>query len=72
MKWIVLVFLLITIFQIGYGGQPNLPYAHIQLEKATSSYQLSSVSQWHVHIRAVVFHTLHRGQIDTILCPLIS
>ena len=30
------------------------------------------VLQWHLHSRAVVFRTLHRGQIDTRLCPLIS
>ena len=39
---------------------------------SSSSYQQASVSQWHAHSRAVVFHTLHRGQRDTILCPLIS
>ena len=38
-----------------------------------SSYSLPSyVYRWHAHSRAVVFHTLHRGQIDTRLCPLIS
>ena len=30
------------------------------------------MSQWHAHSRAVVFHTLHRGQRDARLCPLIS
>ena len=29
------------------------------------------MSQWHAHSRAVVFHTLHRGQRDTWLCPLL-
>ena len=28
-----------------------------------------SVSQKHAHIRVVVFHTLHRGLRNTILCP---
>ena len=32
----------------------------------------TSVSLWHAHSRAVVFHTLHIGQINTRLCPLIS
>ena len=30
------------------------------------------MSQWHAHSRSVVFHTLHRCQRDTILCPLTS
>ena len=40
---------------------------------STSSYSRpASVSQWHAHSRAVVFHTLHRIQRDTILCSVIS
>ena len=38
----------------------------------SSSSLPASVSQWHMHSRAVVFHTLYRGQIDTRLCPLIN
>ena len=38
----------------------------------SSSSQLASVSWWHVHSRAVVVQNLHRGQRDTLICPLIS
>ena len=34
--------------------------------------QPASVSRCHAHSRPVVFHTLHRDQRDTRLCPLIS
>ena len=48
-------------------------YIHFALMYMTSSssYRPVSVSRWHAHSRAVVFHTLHRGQQDTIFCPLI-
>ena len=36
-----------------------------------SSSQPVSVSQWCAHSRAVVFHTLHRGQRDTSLYPYL-
>ena len=42
-------------------------------DKWFSSYSTWTVSmyQWRVHSRAVVFHTLHRGQGYTILCPYL-
>ena len=36
---------------------------------STYSYRMFSVSQCRVNSRVVVFHTLHRGQRDTRLCP---
>ena len=33
------------------------------------SYRTVSVSERHTHIRAVVFHTLHRNIKNTQLCP---
>ena len=36
-----------------------------------SSYRPVSVSWWYAHSRAVVFHTLYRGQRDTRLCPYL-
>ena len=38
---------------------------------SSSSYQTAFVSRWHAHSSAVVFYTLHIGQRDIILCPLI-
>ena len=35
------------------------------------SYKPVSVYLWLAHIRAVVFHTLHRGQRDTRICPYL-
>ena len=29
------------------------------------------MSQWHAHNRVVMFHTLHRGQRDTLICPYL-
>ena len=37
----------------------------------SSSYLPAPLSRWHVHSRVVVFHNLHRGQRDTMLCPLL-
>ena len=45
---------------------------HITRYVSSYSYQLASVSKLHAYSRAVVVHTLHRGQRDTRLCPLIS
>ena len=40
---------------------------------SNSSYSRpASVSQWRAHSRAVIFHTLHIIQRDTILCSVIS
>ena len=59
----------------------KLPHHHsttteISLCTATTTnysyHQLASMYWWHSHSRTVVFHTLHRGQRDTRLCPLIS
>ena len=38
----------------------------------SSSSQPASVSWWHAHSRALVFHTLYRGQRDTRIYPWIS
>ena len=35
MKWITLIILSITIFEIRYCGHPNFPYTNIQLEQAS-------------------------------------
>ena len=42
-----------------------------KLSKDSSSYSYRPVPiyLWHAHIRAVVLHTLYRGQRDTIRCP---
>ena len=37
-----------------------------------SSSRVAPMSRWHAHSRVVVFHTLHRGQSNTRLFPLIS
>ena len=44
----------------------------IYIVQAFSSYRPASLSQWRAHSKAVLFHTLHRGQRKTRLCPLIS
>ena len=48
---------------------PNF-YKNINTYSSSSS-RPASVSRWHAHSRVVVFHTLHRGQRDTRLCPLL-
>ena len=52
--------------------KPPKGYKKIRPFVSYSSYQPFSVSLWHAHSRALVFHTLHRGHRDTILCLLIS
>ena len=37
----------------------------------SSYYWTVSMSWWRAHSRAVVFHTLHRVQRDTIICPYL-
>ena len=61
-------------FLVYKNGEPTTPHKLASGTKPSSSssyYQSVSVSQWRAHSRAVVFHTLHRGQIDTRLCPYL-
>ena len=58
------------------SGCPILNYIYtispsLQVGSASYSSRPVSVYQWHAHIRAVVFHSLHRSQRDTRLCTLI-
>ena len=51
----------------------EISWSQTQFEAISSysSYWPASVYRWYAHIRAVLIHTLHRGQRDTILCPLL-
>ena len=42
------------------------------MTSSSSSSWLASVSWWHTPSMESVFHTLHRGQRYTIICPIIS
>ena len=41
------------------------------LPSSSSSSQPVSMPRWRKHSMSLVFHTLHRGQIDTTLCPYL-
>ena len=47
MKWIALIILSITIFEIGYCGHPNLPYKNIQLGQASDLILLHFQEEYH-------------------------
>ena len=52
---------------------PNIDVIfNVHTSSSSSSSRLAFVYQWHANIRVVVFHTVHRGQRDIRLCPLIS
>ena len=55
-----------------YCNAKNLIHLYKWSSFSPSSSRPASVSRWHAHNRAVVFHTLHRGHRDTIICPLMS
>ena len=44
---------------------------HLTKLNSYSSYRPVSMYQWHAHSRAVVFHTLHRGQRYARICPYL-
>ena len=50
MKWSALIFLMITVFEIGYCGHLKCPYAYIQLKLATRLIILHLKEEYHPFI----------------------
>ena len=50
---------------------PTQPKFYLKKCLTSSSSRPAFFPRWHAHLRAVVFYNLHRGKIDTRLCPLI-
>ena len=71
------MYLVLLLRKMNYLGRPKKQVWSpskillVRLSSYSSSSQPVFVSQWHAHSREVVFHTLHRVQRDTIICPLI-
>ena len=62
--------IILILVRIGYRQYEGCDNWRMPL--TSSFYWPSSVSWWHAHIRALMLHTLHIGQIYTIPYPLIS
>ena len=53
---------MIAIFEIGYCGQPNFPYVHIQLEKATTLI----LSHFKEEDRTLIYDTLNNKKTQMV------